>query len=388
VLKVYNKKGNETQTIRQPEQNCAVCDTMLIDPDWDICEECNNNCHTKCMTEVDEAHICIACTMIQEELKSQENVSKNLATKIPRRDDEKSPEKAAPKLTSTTTKLPTNPKPIPKPRTLKTKQQNLDDPMKPKLSELRTREIKVKKVEEQLKVKQKSLLEIRNEKIVVETRCQQLEARNLELEQTVNLLKRRLESDNQLATPPTHNTCKPPTSSQDIYYKMKQELDQKLANLHTKLSNIVLDEMDKHLDKIKLFDDSPQPNTETPKTSRSRQTEKILNDSQKENIAQIAQSKVQNRTGQPLSYKRSANLQVAKQQELSHNAPASMQIPRYTGDRQNTDYPAVQRQQMWTNTGSDSIPQHNRGQYGNKNIMQIPTQQPFLALRSLNLNRM
>jgi hypothetical protein len=73
---------------------------------------------------------------------------------------------------------------------------------------------------------------------------------------------------------------------------MKQELDQKLANLHTKLSNIVLDEMDKQLDKIKLFDDSPQPNTETPKPSRSRQTEKLLNDSQKENIAQIAQSKV------------------------------------------------------------------------------------------------
>ena len=152
---------------------------------------------------------------------------------------------------------------------------------------------------------------------------------------------------------------------------MKQELDQKLANLHTKLSNIVLDKMDKQLDKIKLFDDSPQPNTETQKTSRSRQTEKILNDSQKYNIAQIAQSKVQNRTGQPLSYKRSTNLQVAKQQELNHNAPASMQIPRYTGDRQNTDYPAVQRQQMWTNTGSDSIPQHNRGQYGNKNIMQF-----------------
>ena len=105
---------------------------------------------------------------------------------------------------------------------------------------------------------------------MLETRCQQLEARNFELEQTVKLLKRRQKSDNHLAAPPTHNKFKPPTSSHDIYYKMKQELDQKLANLHTKLSNIVLDEMDKQLDKIKLFDDSPQPNTETPKTSRSR----------------------------------------------------------------------------------------------------------------------
>jgi hypothetical protein len=33
VLKVHNKEVNEIQTIRQPEQNCAVCHTMLIDPD-------------------------------------------------------------------------------------------------------------------------------------------------------------------------------------------------------------------------------------------------------------------------------------------------------------------------------------------------------------------
>ena len=159
------------------------------------------------MTEVDEMHICIACTIIQEELKSQENVSKNLATEIPHRDDEKSQEKALPKLASTITKLPTNPKPTPKSRTPKTKEQNLNDLTKLNLSELRKREIKVKRVEEQLKVKDKSLLEIRNEKIVLETRCQQLESRNFELEQTVKLLKRRLESDNHLAAPPTHNTC-------------------------------------------------------------------------------------------------------------------------------------------------------------------------------------
>ena len=169
---------------------------------------------------------------------------------------------------------------------------------------------------------------------------------------------------------------------------MKQELDQKLANLHAKLSDIVLYEMDKQLDKIKLFGDSPQPNTETPKTSRSRQPEKILNDSQKENMAQIAESVLHNLTGQQLSYKRSANLQIAKQQELRYNAPSSMQIQRYTGDRQCIDYSVVQRQQMWSNTASDSIPQHNRGQYGNRNIVQTPTQQPFLALQSLNLNRM
>ena len=73
------------------------------------------------MTEVDEAHICIDCTIIQEELKSQENVSKKQAIEIPHKGDEKNQEKALPKLASSTTKLPTNPKPTPKPRMPKTK---------------------------------------------------------------------------------------------------------------------------------------------------------------------------------------------------------------------------------------------------------------------------
>ncbi|CAC5402684.1 unnamed protein product [Mytilus coruscus] len=193
------------------------------------------------------------------------------------------------------------------------KQQNLDDPTLPKLSELRARKIKVKKVEEQLKIKEKSLNEIRNEKILLESRCQQLEARNFKLEQTVKLLKRRIESDSHLAMPASPNTCEAPTSSQGVYHKMKQELDQKLANLHTKLSNIVLDEMDRQLDKIKLFDGNQQAATESPKTDSSRQTEKTVNHTQKENIAPITQTTVQHLTGQPLSYKKSVDQNLPKQ---------------------------------------------------------------------------
>ena len=47
------------------------------------------------MTEVDEAHICIDCTIIQEELKSQENVSKKQAIEIPHKGDEKKSRKSA-----------------------------------------------------------------------------------------------------------------------------------------------------------------------------------------------------------------------------------------------------------------------------------------------------
>jgi hypothetical protein len=67
-------------------------------------------------------------------------------------------------------------KPIPKPRKPKI-QQNLDEPARVKLGDLRTREIKMKKAEDQLKMKEKSLQELKNVKIL-------LEARNFELEET------------------------------------------------------------------------------------------------------------------------------------------------------------------------------------------------------------
>ena len=75
-------------------------------------------------------------------------------------------------------------KPIPLPRKSKTKSQEKDDTkpktsdnetVKAKTSELRARELKLGKSEEQLKLKEKSMQQYRNEKIMLETRCQQLE---------------------------------------------------------------------------------------------------------------------------------------------------------------------------------------------------------------------
>jgi hypothetical protein len=54
---------------------------------------------------------------------------------------------------------------------------------------------KLRKAEEQLRIKEKSIQELNNEKILIGTRCQQLEARNYELEQNVKLLKRKIDSN-------------------------------------------------------------------------------------------------------------------------------------------------------------------------------------------------
>jgi hypothetical protein len=41
---------------------------------------------------------------------------------------------------------------------------------------------------------------------------------------------------------------------------MKQQIDSRVAEMHLKLTNVVLDEMDRQLDKIKLFKNQPDSN--------------------------------------------------------------------------------------------------------------------------------
>ncbi|CAG2197361.1 unnamed protein product [Mytilus edulis] len=48
---------DETLDTSPEEQNCTVCDNILMDPEWDICEQCNSKCHFKCMTEISTAYI-------------------------------------------------------------------------------------------------------------------------------------------------------------------------------------------------------------------------------------------------------------------------------------------------------------------------------------------
>ena len=73
-------------------------------------------------------------------------------------------------------------KPVPKPRKSSHKERNRPDSLKEvKLCELRTGQAKLRKAKEQRRIKEKSIQELNNEKILLGTRCLQLEARNFEL---------------------------------------------------------------------------------------------------------------------------------------------------------------------------------------------------------------
>ena len=63
-----------------------------------------------------------------------------------------------------------------------------------KLSDLRARENKLKKMEEQLKIKERSLEDTNKDKVKLEHYIKTLEARNNELEMTVKTLQRRIDT--------------------------------------------------------------------------------------------------------------------------------------------------------------------------------------------------
>ena len=111
-----------------------------------------------------------------------------------------------------------------------------------------------------------------------------------------------MESNNDIAMPYAPNTCEPSHKNEDAFFTMKQQLDQKLVKLHTKLSTIVMDEMERQLDKIKLFDGSPKidAGSESERSVGAGQTEIILNNKESENINQKTHRTTQDFIGQPL----------------------------------------------------------------------------------------
>jgi len=375
LMKVDNVNEQTPNTPPTNIQNCAVCDNRINGIDWDICNFCNNNCHSKCLTEINETPICIACTIVQEEIKQQEDMSKN---------HENTVSIGTPTVVSEKPKI----KPIPKPRKPRI-QQNLGDPARVKLGDLRTREIKMKKAEDQLKMKEKSLQEFKNEKIMLETRCQHLEARNFELEQTVKLLKRRMESNNDIAMPYTSNISEPSHKNDDVFSTMKQQLDQKLGKLHTKLSTIVIDEMERQLDKIKFFDDNPRidAGSEPERPVDAGQSEIILNNKENENINWKTHRITQDFIGQPLIYKQQPNQEVQLQHGHYQNTLPSAQRPNYSRSMQLGGKRNHCHQQVRPNTTPNPAIHTVQAQSGNRPTTYSPTQQPFLAQQSLHLNR-
>ena len=219
--------------------------------------------------------------------------------------------------------IQTSSKPIPKPRKTKrdeTSRNKTADEPKTKLNEIRTRETKLRKQEEQMTMKEKSLFELDNNRILLESRCQQLEARNFELEQTVKLFKSLIQANDDLiiTNDPKSHVPNTQTHELNVYGKMKQQIDSRVAEMHLKLTSVVLDEMDRQVDKIKLFKDQPD-STEHAQTQKTTiNVEPVIG--KVPTCSTIPN--VQRLTGQSLAYAPKP-VQVQRNNAINHQPPLS-----------------------------------------------------------------
>ena len=196
---------------------CCACDTDIIDDRLiEICEICNNIAHKICIVEEHESKICLPCKSTLDMLETRTNET-NLKTNqknievisIEPNVEETTPknnslgpriEKTIPLITnrddinhqSNSDKLnQQNNNPKPRLKANKTHFYPADqETLRIKLSELREKEIKLKKTEDQLKVREKVINDEKQKRIQLETRCQNLEARNYELEALVRTMKK------------------------------------------------------------------------------------------------------------------------------------------------------------------------------------------------------
>lgn len=178
-------------------------------------------------------------------------------------------------------------------------------------------------------------------------------------------------------------TCEPSHKNEDVFFTMKQQLDQKLVKLHTKLSTIVIDEMERQLDKIKLFDGNPRidAGSESERSVGGGQTEIILNNKESENINRKTHRTTQDFIGQPLIYKEqpTSNQEVQIQHGHYQNTLASTQRSNYSRNRQ------LGEKQVWPNTTPNPAIHTVQALSGNRPIIDSPTQQPFLTQQILYL---
>jgi len=155
-----------------PTLTCIICDSAINNPNCEVSSICNNICHNQCLVEINGVYTCLSCNIRELDETQQNEINESHENSIVNAE--------LPTNTSVNRTIPKQRKnmknkPVPRPRKSANKEQKQPDNLKEvKLRELRAREAKLRKAEEQLKIKEKSIDELKNEKIMLETRCQHL----------------------------------------------------------------------------------------------------------------------------------------------------------------------------------------------------------------------
>ncbi|VDI25644.1 Hypothetical predicted protein [Mytilus galloprovincialis] len=219
---------------QEQAQQCPKCEKSMERIGSDVCSTCNRQCHMQCMEYNNEEPQCYICTAAS------------------RQDNQTDVESSPTQTVNMTMQQPA----------ISQKEDTTTAHKDAKYSELRAKEIKLKKMEDQIKLREKAAQEANNNRTKLESRCQELEARNHELEHTVKTLVRRIESlevqqvaNGQVNEKQHHSPSE--TSNQNSRHDnnsndMAEYFNQRFKRLHRKLTDVVFDCIDKHIDNMQL----------------------------------------------------------------------------------------------------------------------------------------
>ena len=149
---------------------CNICESNpIISNDMLNCNQCNLSCHRLCMVEKNDEEICLSCTAMNSQITESEKLIK------PESSDTTSPKNIV---------------------NLKTNSLSEKTQKETKQSELRQRELKIKKREDQILIKEKLLEERKDDTTWFRTYIHKLETRISELEKSNDLLHAQSKTQN------------------------------------------------------------------------------------------------------------------------------------------------------------------------------------------------
>ena len=280
IPKLTNIEAN-TQTCAEKlleEQNdcesneCSIGSEIITNQDDELCESCNMVVHSSCTTNISGLIYCDGCAtfLAQTEQVNEPNTNqidtigdivsvdelripavcnadtdKDDSCNVNHTENKQSknvqPLKNATKISAT---QPKNSK-ITKSRQNVSNEQENDNSAKQ--SDIRQLELKLKKKQEELKVQEAKLIQIKDDKLRLESYIQKIEARNEELEQSNRLLRRRIGILEDDSTQNTRNVNLHNNSSNNGCDTRVDETDQVIVGIRDRITRFVLNKVDQQL---------------------------------------------------------------------------------------------------------------------------------------------
>ena len=289
---LLEEKESNDNSLESSENFCFVCEKNIDQRSSEICDSCNCTCHTKCGDIKDKLFMCIHClgcvdqnngpdtyidcstSSVAESDREVERFSRSedgvlvgqksqvnpeLEHKNIERDNNVTVTNKPSSLMNSENTFVGNNKQLHKADGNKhangPKLQSSDSNMakEVKLSELRSKETKLKKWEEELKLKDKIHNEQNKERLKLETYCKKLEARNNELELMIKTLQNRCELKDSEPSKPDHRSLEtePKTmSSNSESSSIKYSLESKVRHVCDRVTDIVMKQIDVQLNKL------------------------------------------------------------------------------------------------------------------------------------------